>query len=222
MRRFDSRAAMVPSKGLKLGTLCEADEEKYFHYLENLDKNLSPTGKPVGCFYVVDVPGKCTPALVETKTEEVEQKLNIKFDCIIVDYAQIMEPNIKTDVKRDNLGSIALDLKHIARSKNKIVMSAAQMTRAGKAETQAKNGHAGTEHVAESDQISDHIDWGIAIRSVSDENGIIESFKTRDGEPFEFHFEKQYSKMNIIEMSGDMWEEALERNKHAATNQGTD
>ena len=211
MRRFDSRAALIPSKGLKLGTLNESDEAKYFHYLENLEKNLSPNGKQVGKFYVVDVPGKCTPAYIETKTEEVEQKLGIKFDCIVVDYAQIMEPNIKTDVKRDNLGSIALDLKHIARSKNKIVISAAQMTRAGKTETQGKNGHAGTEHVAESDQVSDHIDWGIAIRSISDENGIIESFKTRDGEPFEFHFEKQYDKMNIIEMSQDSWEEALER-----------
>lgn len=217
MRRFDARAALVPSKGLKLGTLNEQDEKKFFHYLENLQNHKSPTGKPVGTFYVVDVPGKCTPAFVDSKTEEIEQKLNIKFDAIIVDYAQIMEPNIRTDVKRDNLGAIALDLKRIARNKKKIVISAAQMTRAGKNDTSQKNGHAGTEHVAESDQISDHLDWGIAIRSISDENGVIESFKTRDGEPFEFHFEKQYDKMNIIETSKEDWDAVLEKNKDGSS-----
>jgi replicative DNA helicase len=212
MRRFDSRAALISSRGLKLGTLTETEEERYRQYQENLKKHLSLTGKPVGNFVVVDVPGKCTPAFISAKTEELEQKMNITFDCIISEYAQIMEPDVKTDVKRDNLGAIALGLKHIARNKNKIVISAAQMTRAGKSETQAKNGHAGTEHVAESDQISDHLDWGIAIRSVSDNTGIIESFKIRDGEPFEFHFEKHYDKMNIIEQSKDEWDEALKKN----------
>ena len=212
LRRFDSRAAGVPSKGIKLGTLSPEDEEKYFHYLENINKGLSPNGKPVGTFYVVDIPGRCTPAYIETKTEEVEQKLGISFDCIISDYSQIMEPDIKTDIKRDNLGAIAMSLKQLARKKNKIVMSAAQMTRAGKTETSAKNGHAGTEHVAESDQISDHLDWGIAIRSVTDKTGVIESFKTRDGAAFEFPFEKQFDKMNIIEQQQNDWEAALKEN----------
>ena len=212
MRRFDSRAALVPSKGIKLGTLTEIEEEKFFHYLENLGKGLSPNGKPVGRFYVVDVPGKCTPAFVENKTEEIENRLGIVFDCVVVDYAQIMTPNVVTDVKRDNLGAIALSLKQFARDKNKIVISAAQMTRAGREETKTQTGHAGTEHVAESDQISDHIDWGIAIRSISDHAGIIESFKTRDGEPFEFKFEKQFSMMNIIERDNNEWAKAVEEN----------
>jgi hypothetical protein len=151
--------------------------------------------------------------MVETKTEEIEQKLGIVFDSVIIDYAQIMQPNVVTDVKRDNLGNIALELKQFARRKMKIVISAAQMTRAGKSETQQKNGRAGTEHVAESDQISDHLDFGFAIRSTSDHDGVIESFKTRDGEPCDVHFIKDYGKMNIIEQNFDSWELKKEENK---------
>ena len=143
--------------------------------------------------------------MIETKTEEIEQKLGVVFDAVIIDYAQIMQPNIVTDVKRDNLGNIAWELKQFARRKMKIVISAAQMTRAGKAETQQKNGRAGTEHVAESDQISDHLDFGFAIRSTSDHDGIIESFKTRDGEPCDMHFIKAYNCMTIVEQELDSW-----------------
>jgi replicative DNA helicase len=205
MRRFDSRAAGVPIKGLKMGTLTDAEEKKYNDYLDQIKTKKDRKGNQLGEFYVVDIPGKCTPAMIETKTEEIEQKLGIVFDSVIIDYAQIMQPNIVTDVKRDNLGNIALELKQFARRKMKIVISAAQMTRAGKSETQMKNGRAGTEHVAESDQISDHLDFGFAIRSTSDHDGIIESFKTRDGEPCDLHFIKAFHMMNIVEQEFDAW-----------------
>lgn len=47
------------------------------------------------------------------------------------------------------------------------------------------------------------IDWGIAIRSTSDTQCKIESFKTRDAAPFEFHAQKKYSCMKIIELAED-------------------
>ena len=204
-RRFDSRAALVSAGGLKLGTLDENEEREFFNYIENLAENKSPTGQPVGNVYVVDVPSRCTPAYIETKTAEVEQKLGITFDVVIVDYSEIMAPNVVTELKRDNLGEIALSLKQYARESMKLVITAAQMTRSGKQETSTKNGHAGTEHIAESDQVANHIDWGFAIRSVSEDAGIVETFKTRDGEPIQFRFNKRFDQMNIIEQDESEW-----------------
>lgn len=198
-RRFDSRAVGISSNGLKRGTLTEVEEALYDKYLTNLEENKNMNGNKAGTFYVVDVPGGCSPAHIETKIEMVEQLLNIKFDVCVADYAGIMVPNVSQDAKRHDQGQIALDLKRIARKRDMCVISAAQMTRAGKDEDKAD-----TAHVAESDQISDHIDWGIAIRSLNEKTGKIESFKTRDAAPFCFSFTKKYSCMTIIEMEDSL------------------
>lgn len=205
-RRFDARAALVSAGGLKMGSLTDDDERAYRQYIGNLAQGKSPAGSPVGMVYVVDVPSQCTPAFIETKTAEVETKLGVEFDVVIVDYSEIMAPNVVTDLKRDNLGAIALSLKQYSRESMKLVITAAQMTRSGKQETSSKNGHAGTEHIAESDQVANHIDWGLAIRSISEDAGIVETFKTRDGEPVTFRFNKRFDQMNIIEQSEGEWE----------------
>ena len=202
-RRFDSRAAGVSSNGLKRGTLSEAEEKIYMDYLKNQAKGLGPEGNQTGTFYVVDLPSGCTPAFVDSKVDTIEQLTGIKFDMIITDYAGIMKPNVAADAKRHEQGAIALDLKRIARSRECVVISAAQMTREG-----GKSDKSDTGHVAESDQISDHIDWGISIRSISETTGRMQSFKTRDAAPFDFHFTKRYSCMKIEELKDDLdsWE----------------
>ncbi|MFW6007764.1 MAG: DnaB-like helicase C-terminal domain-containing protein [archaeon] len=198
-RRFDARAAGISSNGLKRGQLSEAEEKIYNDYLANQTKGLTPKGDKAGIFYVVDVPAGCTPAFIDSKIETIEQVMDIKFDVAITDYAGIMEPNVQVEQLRHAQGKIALELKRIARSRDMTVISAAQMNRSGREDKKAD-----TAHVAESDQISDHIDWGIAIRSLSDSTGKIESFKTRDAAPFEFHFTKKYSCMQIIELEDDL------------------
>lgn len=199
-RRLDARAAGVSSNGLKRGTLTEVEEALYNKYLEGLGRNETPDGKPAGSFYIVDVPAGCSPAFIESKVDTIEQTNGIKFDMIFTDYAGIMVPNVPVKEKRHEQGQIALDLKRIARSRDCVVVTAAQMSRAGKSDSSGKDGKVGTEHVAESDQVSDHIDWGIAIRSMTDMTGKIESFKTRDAAPFEFHFNKKYACMLIQEL----------------------
>lgn len=199
-RRLDARSAGVSSNGLKRGTLTEVEEALYNKYLDGLKRNETPDGKKAGVMYIVDVPSRCSPAFIESKMDTIEQQLGIKFDMVFADYAGIMIPNVPVTEKRHEQGQIALDLKRLARSRECVVVSAAQMTRKGKEDSSGKDGKVGTEHVAESDQISDHIDWGIAIRSVSDMTGKIESFKTRDAAPFEFTFNKKYSKMMIEEL----------------------
>lgn len=198
-RRFDARAAGVSSNRLKMGKLDEVEEKIYRDYIEKIAQGKGPNGEKVGEIFIVDCPKGCTPAFIESKLDTIEQLYGIKFDVVITDYAGIMKPNVPIAEKRHEQGQIALDQKRIAREREVVVISAAQMTRAG-----AKEKEADTTHVAESDQISDHIDWGIAIRSISETTGKIESFKTRDAAPFVFHFTKKYAQMTILELQDNL------------------
>lgn len=198
-RRFDARAAEISSNGLKMGRLSEDEEKRYKEYLIKMSKGLSIDGKPTGTLYIVDTPPGITPAFVDSKVDTIEQLMDIKFDAIITDYAGIMQPTIQQSEKRHQQGQIALDQKVIARSRDCVVISAAQKSRAG-----AKEKNSDSSFVAESDQVADHIDWGIDIASVSEEYGCIQSFKTRDSAPFKFSFKKQYNKFKIQELDEDI------------------
>lgn len=212
-RRFDARAAGISSNGLKMGKLLPEEEKIYEDFINNIKNGKvetlnKQTGQTqltnCGIFYVVDCPSGCTPAFIESKLDTIEQTMGIKFDMVVTDYAGIMKPNIPIAEKRHEQGQIALDQKRIARERECIFLSAAQMTREG-----GKSKDADTSHVAESDQISDHIDWGIAVRSISENTGKMSSFKTRDAAPFEFHFTKKYSQMKMIELEDNLaqWDE---------------
>jgi len=197
-RRFDALAANVNSTNLKLGTLTDVEEKLYTQYIEQLSIN-KYDGKDIGFVYIVDTPPGITTNFIESQTEKVEQKLGVNFDVIISDYAGIMRPNVFTPEKRLQQSDIALDLKTYARKKKSIVISAAQENRKGSEEKDANSNM-----VAESDGVSDHIDYGIRIRYLSDDNGEIQSFKTRDSDSFRFSFERQFSKFKIAELQGDI------------------
>ncbi len=198
-RRFDARAAEVSGNGLKMGTLTGDEELRYKEYLMKFSKGLSLDDEKVGTLYIVDTPPGITPAFVDSKVDTIEQILGIKFDAIITDYAGIMQPTIPQSEKRHQQGQIALDQKVIARQRDCVVISAAQKSRAG-----AKEKNSDSSFVAESDQVADHIDWGIDIMSVSDEYGCIQSFKTRDAAPFKFSFKKKYNMFKIQELDEDV------------------
>lgn len=207
-RRFDARAAGISSNGLKMGKLEEAEEKIYETYLERLGKGkIEVLDKEIGqvklancgTLYIVDCPSGCTPAFIESKLDTVEQLLGIKFHMAITDYAGIMRPNVNVGEKRHEQGAIALDQKRIARERDLVMLSAAQMSREG-----GKSKDADTSHVAESDQVSDHLDWGIAVRSISETTGVMSSFKTRDAAPFKFHFAKKYSQMKMVELEDQL------------------
>ena len=202
-RRFDSLAAGVQSKGLKMGTLTPQEEKIYEDYLIKQDKGLTPDGEQCGVLYIVDHAPGMTTAFMESKIEEVEQVMGIKFDVAISDYSGIMKDNAGANEKRHIYGNIALDLKTLAREKDMIVISAAQKNRASVKD--GKNGVAlvGTEAVAESDSVSDHIDAGFDIMSLGQDYGKIESFKTRDSEPICFSFRKRYEMFKIMELTDE-------------------
>lgn len=196
MRRFDSHAAGISTNGLKRGTLTAVEKEAFNEYLQKQAEGLTLTGNKAGIFYVVDVPGTCTPAFIENKVKEVEQKRKCTFQVIVSDYAGIMSPDTKKSELRHEKAQIAFELKQIARKYDKVVITAEQMNRAGKNQKKTDN-----DAIAESDAVADHIDWGIAIRQGTDPDIVtIESFKTRDAEPFEFNCKKRFDKMTFEEL----------------------
>ena len=198
-RRLAACACNIRSNGLKRGTLAPDEEGRFKIYLKNLAKGLSIEGEPTGEMVIVDVPAQCKPSFIEATLLAEQRKRNIKFDVVIVDYAGIMQPDIAVPEKRHQQGQIALDFKNMARKYNCVFISAAQMSRQGRNDTNQKGGHADTAHIAESDQVADHIDWGIAVRVENQDSkyGILESFKTRDAEPFSFSFLRAYDKMRM-------------------------
>ena len=198
-RRLAACSANILSNGLKRGTLDNEEYERYKKYLKNLKEHRTMDNKPMGNFVIVDVPSQITPSFIEAQLIFEQNKRNIKFDEVIVDYAGIMAPNIAVVEKRHAQGAIALSLKQIARKYDCVVISGAQMSRQGKNEIANKDGRADSSHIAESDQVADHIDWGIAIRLGKDpSSGIIESFKTRDAAPFIISFSPEYARMRIV------------------------
>lgn len=203
-RRFDARAALVTSNGLKMGKLSEDEFKKYQDYLLKLEQGKSINNKDIGTLYIVDTSPGITPAFVRSKTDSIEQVLGIKFDVIITDYAGIMNPTIFVPEKRHQQGQIALDQKVIAREKQCVVISAAQKSRAGSKEKDADSAY-----IAESDQVADHLDWGIDIMSTGKDYGVIQSFKTRDAEEFKFSFKKKYDMFYIQELEKgiDAWDQ---------------
>lgn len=205
-RRWDARAALVSSKGLKSGQLSDEEEKVYKEYVENLKQEKDLMGNKVGSVYIVDCPSNVTPAFISAKTEEIERKKDTIYDVVIVDYMGIMNANSPTGVVRDDLGSIALDLKRFAREQKKILFSAVQMNRSGKKDLEQKNGHADTDAIAGSDQIADHADNVFVIRSLDEDTALVESSKTRDGSTFSFHIQKKYDKMQMVEIDDSEWD----------------
>lgn len=203
-RRFDCLAAQVDSNQLKRGMLDMESEKRYIKYIDNLSKGLTIDGEKCGKLHIVDCSPGITTAFCEGKIEQIEQTTGIKFDIVITDYSGIMRDNLGSTEKRHIYSNIALDLKTLAREKEYVVITAAQMNREG-----AKEKTVGTENIAESDGVADHIDCGLSIMSMSDEYGKIESFKTRDGSNVKFSFKKRYSQFTIAELDScqDAWDQ---------------
>lgn len=197
-RRLAACACSLSSNKLKRGKLDDLEYDKYKLYLKKLKEHKTIDDEDMGEFVIVDVPSQCTPAFIESQLLLEQRKRRIKFDVIVVDYAGIMQPDQEIAEKRHQQGAIALSLKQIARKYDCAVYSASQMSRQGRNDISQKGGHADSAHIAESDQVADHIDWGLAIKiSDESESGELESFKTRDAAPFKFPFIKNYAMMQI-------------------------
>lgn len=79
-----------------------------------------------GKLTIVDTLGPVSPQYISSKVDELELQNHIKYDVVIVDHGSMMKATTKMD--RDDLtqGSIAEDLRAIAREKNCVMLTAVQ------------------------------------------------------------------------------------------------
>lgn len=207
-RRWDARAALVSSKGLKGGMLDEKDRQCYIKYIEAMKQGKDMFGNTVGDVYIVDCPSKVTANYISAKVEEVERAMGKEYKVVIVDYMGIMQAVSPTGTPHIDFGNIALELKQFARDKRKVLFTAVQMNRSGKKDMDGKNAKADTDSIAGSDSIADHADTIFVVRSLDEETALVESSKTRDGSHFSFHIQKKYDQMYMLEIDNSDWEEA--------------
>jgi replicative DNA helicase len=207
-RRWDARAALVSSKGLKAGMLEENDKNCYRKYIEAMKEGRDMFGNKVGDVYIVDCPSKVTANYISAKVEEVERATGKNYEIVIVDYMGIMQAVNPTGTPHIDFGNIALELKQFARDKRKVLFTAVQMNRSGKKDMDGKNAKADTDSIAGSDSIADHADTIFVVRSLDEETALVESSKTRDGSHFSFHIQKNYDKMQMIEIDNSEWDNA--------------
>jgi replicative DNA helicase len=88
----------------------------------------------------------------------------IRFDLVVVDYADIMAPNFRTDNAIENSKSVYVDLRAIAFEENVAVLTATQTNRVGFTATVAK-----AEHVAEDFNKVRTVDLMISINKTDEE-----------------------------------------------------
>jgi replicative DNA helicase len=201
-RRYLSRATQIPMLRFKNGEVKPA-EMKEFAELASQKKQKSFDGvdwevkDDIGAFCVVEMTQSITVAQVEAIVEQKEQEMGIIFDMICVDYAGIMSSSADILEKRHQQGTIALELKRLALKRNCVCLSAAQMNREGA----KKKDELSTANIAESDQIGDHLDWGIAVYTDNMEEDVawMQTIKVRDGQPFKTRLTKKYETMSLFE-----------------------
>ena len=96
--------------------------QEEYNILETTKQQMSSYGK----LTIVDTLGPVSPQYIESKINELEISQHIKYDVVIVDHGSMMKATTKMD--RDDLtqGSIAEDLRAIAREKGCVMLTAVQ------------------------------------------------------------------------------------------------
>jgi len=123
----------------------------------------------------------------------------IVFDMIVVDYADIMAPNIKTDNSIENSKSIYIDLRAMAQLENVVMLSAMQTNREG-----AKAATSRMEHAAEDFNKIRIPDLVISINRTDEERSRNEArlffaaSRNQKGD-FTIHIQQDLEKMAFIE-----------------------
>lgn len=164
------------------------------------------TGKPPGALYVKDFPmGSANAYDIHDYIRRLQQFTKRNVDVIIVDYLNVMSPNIRSRGIVDNtyqlLRYVSMELKKLAKQSNTVVVTACQANRAqyGQTEIELRNIADSTAIVQNSDNIlgifqdanmslSDQ--WGIKILKFRNGIGKDESTLIRcDPETMTFHYE---------------------------------
>jgi len=146
---------------------------------KDVEEKIKDIGRKAGKFILHEYPsGTLTPNMLRRlleryrspgRTSDGRPRDPIKFDLIVVDYADIMAPNFRTTDPIENSKSVYVDLRAIAYEEDAAVLTATQTNREGFKATVAK-----AEHVAEDFNKVRTVDLMISINKTEEE--------ARDGE----------------------------------------
>ena len=198
IRRFISLAANINIDRFRDGILT-ADENTRFVNTMNAFKQRQ------NIFYIVDNP-TCTADSIAAKYEEISAKH--KVDLIIIDYLGIMRPKKSTGQKWEELGNIALDVRHIARTFKVPVLTAMQVK--SEAVKNSKNPVYNMTDIANSFMVIHHADTVLALKlkdPVSAQQGLsildmnASTPKVRDGQKCSFDITCMFSNMRMEEQA---------------------
>ena len=154
-------------------------------------------------FYIVDNP-TCNADTIAAKYEEISAKH--KIDLILIDYLGIMRPKKSTGQKWEELGNIALDVRHLARTFKIPVLTAMQVK--SEAVKNSKNPVYNMTDIANSFMVIHHADTVLALKlkdPVAAMQGlsIVEMTastpKVRDGQKCQFDITAMFANMRMEE-----------------------
>jgi len=147
-RMYDSRDARISYTRCKMGRLTQQEEESYKFVLSQQKKRQD-------YFYTIDIPRGCTMPMVESEVNNYEQKFGHGVDLIIIDYLLLMRQTGSYNSTSERLGSLAREMKELARLKQNVIFTANQANR-GAVDTDTVS--IGTEHISMSDHIAPQCD----------------------------------------------------------------
>ncbi len=191
--RYLSRHSLLDYKAIRDGRLTPDCKERYFRAIEEFD------GK-ANTIYIVDEPHLST-SLIESKYLSLKFR-GINFDLIIVDYLNIMHPDVKQPSDWLSQAQISLELKELARRLKVPVLTGAQRN----AEKLSKKHD--TDRMGRSKAIGDNADLVMMIgendnESDNEELGEVNTnmeiyvVKCRDGENIGFSLYKDFSRVFV-------------------------
>lgn len=196
IRRYLALSANINIDRFRDGILTPAENDRLIKTMEAFKQRQN-------MFYIVDNP-TCTADSIAAKYEELS--LKNKIDLIIIDYLGIMKPKKSTGQKWEELGNIALDVRHIARQYEVPVLTAMQVKQ--EAIKNAKNPVYNMTDMANSFMVIHHADTVLSIKlkdpvaamqglSVIDMTANLA--KVRDGQKGNFEINAMFANMRMEE-----------------------
>ena len=164
-----------------------------------ISQSLDKQGNKKNYFIVVDAPERCTTQFIDNKINELENKLGISIDLVIVDPIYLMrstESNDRRD-KDDPVGMISGELKLLAMKRSLPVLAATQINRSGGQRHQAGKDPDAMD-LSFSDRLGHNSDMIFIITSDHNDLAQLHIVKFRDGAGPKLILQKNFSLMQFV------------------------
>jgi replicative DNA helicase len=150
---WESRYTGITFNDLRDAKLTEEEENIYKNYLSNLEEKKCP-------FYVVDISRGLTPLMVDYEVMLHQKIFGVKPDIIIIDYANLMRADEKSNDRSTKYDNVFRGLKEVARANKVPILTAAQQNRKS---LDVRREDVDAEHVSFSDSAAAHCDLVLNI-----------------------------------------------------------